>query len=169
MPTVITGTDGINQVQAGAVESGDLASGAIGSGDLPAGSVIQVVHTLVRPNVVTSSSSPITIGLSTSITPTKSNSMFVCIVTIHSEFETDPSGYGLVFFRDNSEIRSPGNYYEVYFGRASQRQKSSFQFLDTPNTTNTVTYDFRPELFAGTMKFGDGLFDCNATIMEIAG
>jgi hypothetical protein len=33
MPTVITGTDGINQVQAGAVESGDL----------PAGSVIQVV------------------------------------------------------------------------------------------------------------------------------
>jgi len=168
-PLTLDGTNGVSAVQAGAVEGGDLAAGAIGSGDLPAGSVIQVVHTQVRPNIVTTSG-PIAIGLSTSITPNSGSSTFLLIATIHAESDVSDSGYGLVFFRNGSEIRTPGDYYAVYSPIANIRTKSTFQFLDTPNTTSTIIYDARPEVYNNqTVKFGEGFFDCNLTIMEIAG
>jgi len=174
MPTVITGTDGINQVQAGAVESGDLAAGAIGSGDLPAGSVIQVVHTVVRPSITTTSSSPVDLGLSTSITSNSVNSSFLLIATIHAEHENPTSGYGLIFMRDTSEIRSPGDYYEVYIGNDPNldggRTKSTFQYLDSPNFEGVISYNVKTEIYNNnTMRFGENLYDCNLTIMEIAG
>jgi len=71
MPTVITGTDGINQVQTGAVESGDL----------PAGSVIQVVSAIDGGAVSTDSTSYVSAGLSASITP--SSTLSTILITVH--------------------------------------------------------------------------------------
>jgi len=161
MPTVITGTEGINQVQTGAVESGDL----------PAGSVIQVVHTVVRPNITTNSSSPVALGLSASITPQSSSSKFLLTAIIHAKTDDIDSGYGLVFIRDGAEIHTPGGYYEIYGADYTDiRRKSPFQYLDTPNTTSTITYDAQPEPYDNkTVRFGESFFDCNFTIMEIAG
>jgi len=172
MPTVITGTDGINQVQAGAVESGDLASGAIGSGDLPAGSVIQVKHVVTRTNVtVNAPNTLVDLGLSIQITPTSTNSKFLLFCKIHAHLgNATPSGYGLVWFRNNNEVRSPVKYFEVYSDNNAYHA-SHFQYLDIPQTGSTITYEAKPETYSDDkVEFSNsGYYDHNLTVMEIAG
>ena len=67
MPTTITGTDGVSQVQTGAVESGDLAAGAIGSGDLPSGTIVGIANDSITVNGTRTSNTTYT--SSTVITP----------------------------------------------------------------------------------------------------
>jgi len=159
-PLTLDGTNGVSAVQAGAVESGDL----------PAGSVVQVKHTVVVPNISSNSGSPISLGLSTSITPNSTNNSFLLIATIQANHNVHNSGYGLVLYRDNSDITTTQKYEILVQTDENSRHKSTFQFLDNPNTTSTITYDTRPKMNSNNvMTFGENLFDCNLTLMEIAG
>jgi len=170
MPTTITGTDGVSQVQAGAVESGDLASGAIGSGDLPAGSVIQVKHVVTRVNAETTSNDVIfDLGLSISITPRDVNSKFLLLAKINAR--THESGYALLWFRNGSAVRTQGEDFER-FNRAASHNPGHHQYFDEPATTSTITYEAKPKSYieANNVVFSSsGHFDHNLTVMEIAG
>ena len=165
MAVTISGDTGISAVQAGAVESGDL----------PAGSVIQVKHVLSRNSVNTTASSPVGIGLSVSITPRNSDSTFILFCKVQAEHEVEASGYGLIWFRDGSEVRTPNAYYEVFNGNLlnqdGERTAAHFQYLDSPSTTSTITYEVKVEVYNGNlMRFNDnGDFESNLTVMEIAG
>jgi len=103
MPTVITGTDGINQVQAGAVESGDL----------PAGSVIQV-QSVVQTQVASASGTTDTgtgadLGLSLTITPKADGSYFYITADIGIGTTTSGNSWGGILSRDGTRIGNTTN------------------------------------------------------------
>ena len=107
MPTTITGTDGVSQVQTGAVESGDLAAGAINSGDLPAGSVIQVVSTTKTDTFSQTFSGNSTFsndvtGLTATITPIYSSSLLVVFLNIN--VGSNVSDLDVTLFNNGSRV-----------------------------------------------------------------
>jgi len=172
MPTVITGTDGINQVQAGAVESGDLASGAIGSGDLPAGSVIQVKHAINDTQVFSTSPGEVSLGLTISITPTSTDSKFLIIGNIGAHPDAG-GGFGVRIKRDSTLLRTAELELFISDGINSFRNKVTASIIDSPNTTNSLVYEVLANQFnnttveyhenAGTRQTSDMI------VMEIAG
>jgi len=162
MPTTITGTDGVSQVQAGAVESGDL----------PAGSVIQVVSEVpTTTRFITTSTSFVSTGVTVSFTPLFSSSS---ILITFSGVGRDVDGQGMVIalYRDTVRL---GNANDP-FGRlridgATNYQTSiSFQILDTPASNSSLTYDIRMSSDSGSeTNLLSDLYDSTLTIMEIAG
>ena len=162
MPTTITGTDGVSQVQAGAVESGDL----------PAGSVLQVKHVVSRTAVdIVASGVVVDLGLSINITPTSLTSKFLLLAKIQARLVTNGSGFSAVFFRNGSEVRSPGDYYEIWHDGGDMYTTTNFQYFDEPSTLSSVTYEVKPETYSNSrLMFSQGSrYDHNLTVMEIAG
>jgi len=143
MPTTITGTDGVSQVQAGAVESGDL----------PDGSVIQVVqNTKTDTSSSTSSSGSFGVsGLDVSITPTAATSKFLVIYSASIGSNTSQrsgtllqrniggGSYSDIFIADAAGARLRGT-------TASEAIDDSVivphaaNYLDSPSTTNVLNY-----------------------------
>jgi len=159
MPTVITGTDGINQVQAGAVESGDL----------PAGSVIQVVDSSLASEASTSSSSLVATGLSATITPqSESNDILVLVSGV---VDTATSGRQplLQLFR-NGLPTTGENFSEPFANNSRILETASLNFVDSPNTTFSTIYEvYFSSSDGGTVTFCDSTSTAHMTLMEIAG
>jgi len=181
MPTVITGTDGINQVQTGAVESGDL----------PAGSVIQVVQT-VKDDVFSSTSGTFVdvTGLSASITPTTTSSKIYVNVCISNLVADGGDGSAeAILIRDTTQIANASSGgSNVLFGGFSGggNGESSFgtlpknvNFLDSPSTTSSVVYKVQARQVDSTLFYinrsvnDSGSYNqrgiSTITLMEIAG
>jgi len=190
MPTTITGTDGVSQVQTGAVESGDLVttldltgknltlpSGAIGSGDLPAGSVIQVVHTTDdTPTTITSTGFQ-SVPLSLSITPLFASSSILILsnFNIGQDGDDGRASQGR-FTRNGSGVGS------FITGRDLFDKASNFnvgvQLVDTPATTSSVQYQLELRGLSSATQvrylyennsFPGSISEARLTLMEIAG
>lgn len=139
MPTIIDGTNGIDNIAAGAIQKSDL----------PTGSVLQVVQT-VKSDTFTSTSSSYTdvTGLSVTITPTSASSKILVIYNTTIGTITGQYSVGLQLVRNSTAI---------YLGDAagSRNRASSWgwsessqytmiptngTFLDSPATTSATTY-----------------------------
>jgi len=157
MPLTLDGTNGVSAVQAGAVESGDLAAGAIGSNDLPAGSVIQVVSTTKTDTLTASlnADSLTTVsGLSASLTPLSSSSKVLVHVQITMS-KASSQGYMAILQRNGSDITgatgdSDGSRRRATaFGGAETSSDSrtgdiiNIHYLDEPSTASNVFYGVR--------------------------
>jgi len=172
MPTTITGTDGVSQVQTGAVESGDL----------PAGSVIQVVQTEGDATVAQiSTSSYVDLpGLSASITPQSSLSKILIAYSFHIQINAGSGwgGFGTQILRDFTVIVSEEDAPEGSYGTAAKDTNSVMHYvqnpgyLDSPNTTSLITYKVQ----GARVRDNGGSINYNKygqlpmiTLMEIAG
>jgi len=187
MPTTITGTDGVSQVQAGAVESGDL----------PTGSVLQMQTVQLLDRFTQSISANVHTIISDfdiNITPSRSNSTILLQVSSLMEFNSDSNviNHTFALFRGSTRIGPPddGNR-NVGIANATRTQGGSgdadstveylsFHFTDQPNTTAPVTYRLSVRgFFASTVTFNEtvdpqnqGEFESGAstiTAIEIAG
>jgi len=136
----------------------------IPSGSMPTGSVIQVAQEVLDLNFETNATSFVDVtGLSVSITPSSSSSK---ILVFWSMGSVGGDVYGWVaLFRDSTQIAttsenadpvSAGGYGggsssgESYYGVKTE----SGNFLDTPSTTNSITYKMK----ARTRTTGDELY-----------
>ena len=129
MSTEISGSTGVNKVQTGAIETGDL----------PAGSVLQVVSTTTTTKTSTSSTSYVNTAITASITPLATSSKIMVLVTIAGITcvgSTSAISFGL--FRDSSEIAgcTNFNFSETNPGNAEY----SISKLDSPSSTSALTY-----------------------------
>jgi len=166
MPTVITGTDGINQVQAGAVESGDL----------PAGSVIQVVSVTKTDTFSTTSTSFVDVtGLSANITPTSATNKILIISNVYVSYDDSAL---LQLLRDATPVGNGSSGFAlVRFGATNEGSTFSINHLDSPNSTSSLTYKIQAEVDGGSggvfinRRKSDGLYTLSShiTLMEIAG
>jgi len=166
MPTTITGTDGVSQVQTGAVESGDL----------PAGSVIQVVQAVYSTQIIISSSTYTDTGLSASITPSSTSSKILVITaqTVRStNIATLLRTHDTRLLRDATQIFEKETYQWGGLGEFSATGGSidgTMVSLDSPATTSSVTYKIQ-----GRTNSSDGIYfqndgsESSITLMEIAG
>jgi len=180
MPTVITGTDGINQVQAGAVESGDL----------PAGSVIQVVSKTKSDVLISTSSSWTDVtDLSASIIPkSTSNKIFVSVLLSANADQSTTNAAARLNRNENPIAVGDllGNRSQVSFGFDLNDMDLAphahpVTFLDTPATVSLVTYKMQIKILGGggEMVINRSLSSSDSnnrstaistiTLMEIAG
>jgi len=160
-PLTLDGTNGVSAVQAGAVESGDL----------PAGSVIQVVQGTSTGFDGTTSTSFQSSSLSASITPKlTTNKIFVsCSFNIFSDSGTEAFA---TLFRDSTNLASGsenGFSFTTVIGQQT-RVHPCIQFLDSPNSTTSVSYSLRYKSGSGgAVDLRSDIVESVITLMEIAG
>ena len=114
---------------------------------LPTGSVIQVKTGVYNTETnISTSGAYYNTGLSLSITPTSSSSkilvLYVMQFRIHSS--NSDAGVGFRLMRDGNAIETAGTSYDNYTydggGQTEMRGSDTEFYLDSPATTNAVTY-----------------------------
>jgi len=157
----------------GQITTAKIASGAITDALLPAGSVLQVVQGTYSTAVSATSTSYVDTGLSASITPSSASSKILVMTTQQIATSNASAGsYQVIInlLRDSTQIiesfRSPWVNSERAIG-----SRQSITYLDSPNTTNSITYktQFRSPSGGQTSIANMNDSDASIILMEIAG
>ena len=123
-----------------AVTSDKLASGAITRSALPAGSVLQTVQVTTTTQTENAFSSQQTF-ITASITPTDSNNKILVNVNCGGCGSRNTSTFWQMRIkRDGSLIRGVGSYIGGYGDGSGNEDYPNCSFLDSPGTTNAITY-----------------------------
>ena len=188
---VLTFPDATTQNSAGLTSSSglnatNLTSGTVPKTRLPAGTVLQVVSTNLNSTFSTGSSSYTAItGLSVSITPTSSTSKILITGSIAL---APPSGAsssiqlqrsGTVINQGAASGSQPQGFAAVE-GSLYSSTSESLNYLDSPATTSSITYQIYMQVSGGTGYINrtynnrsstayDAVTASNITVMEIAG
>ena len=140
MPTEISGATGVNKVQSGAIETGDM----------PTGAVLQVV-TAVKTDRATfgSGTTWLDTGLSVAITPISSSSKILITADITLGSQAG-NGYGvgvrclrgstLVVGADAQTGRLLAHSLACHGSNVNDCSTTHLQHIDSPNTTSSTTY-----------------------------
>ena len=177
---VATGSSGqvLTSAGAGAVPSFQAAAGG--------GKIGQVIQT-VKTNTVSHNNASFTdvTGMSVDITPSASNSKILVMLDSRFGITTNYSAHGRLV-RGSTVIYvgdSAGNRNQAFYGNKSGENREAFNFvatfLDSPNTTSTVTYKLQTasQSSSATIDLNrtindtnnnyDGRFASSITVMEV--
>mgnify|MGYP003126101561 CR=1 FL=1 len=163
MPTLISGATGVNKVQTGAIETGDM----------PTGSVLQIVSTKYASAVTISSTTFQSSGLGATITPSATSSKIVVMITasVGGDGHDGSYLYGAPF-RDSTELM------EIAFCRdqpvsnyGATSESLALTYLDSPSSTSAITYRLKGRATNANHQFRFNYASGHSTItlMEIAG
>jgi hypothetical protein len=164
--------------------TGLTATGISAVQQLPAGSVIQVVQTYLQSNFSTSSTSYTNVtGLSASITPTKSSSKILVMVSVmmdgyaNQNFMAVTRG-GSLIGQSSGGTSFNGMANSWGFGSGSSGFTLVSNYLDSPATTSSTTYQVQvakpssggspSNLFVNTTVNGNFGGVSSVTLLEIA-
>tara|TARA_R100000734_G_C3231260_1_gene39194 strand:+ start:5 stop:529 length:525 start_codon:yes stop_codon:yes gene_type:complete len=172
----ITRLGGANAIS-GTIPAANVAT--LTSSNLPAGSVIQVKHGSLGAMSTTATSYSI-IG-SISITPTSASNKVFIMYENHEyiqNYSTDAwRGCLTQLLRDSTTLITDNNYYgnSAFVAGNSDRfmNYTSHHYLDSPNTTNAITYqvDGRSKVSGVSASFNISTYGMQGriTVMEIKG
>jgi hypothetical protein len=147
MPTEISGATGVNKVQTGAIETGDL----------PTGSVIQVVQATNNSQTIIGTSYTACVPTVT-ITPSSSSSKILVTFNMGGMVNGTVNEVRLQMKRGSTVIKLSTRY--GYNSNASSGWTScpiTFEFLDSPATTSAITYTLE------AMRQTSGSFEINSS------
>ena len=160
-----------------AVTSAKLASGAITRSALPTGSVLQTVQVTTTTQTENAFSSAQTF-LTASITPTDSNNKILVNVNCGGCGSRNTSTFWRMRIkRDGSLLRGVASYIGGYGDDSGNEDYPSCSFLDSPGTTNAITYTLQGNRVSGSancyFNHNDGSgsnsqAQSSMTLMEIA-
>jgi hypothetical protein len=138
-----------------------------------AATVLQVVYANTGTQFTTTSSSPVDIGLSASITPKFSSSKILVLVDLNAIFVNEvASAFGYSLLYKGAVSLGQFGYIIGYTSAAITRSgTSSFSYLDSPATTSATTYGVKGAVAnGGTINYQrDNQGISTITLMEIAG
>ena len=142
MPTLISGSTGVNKITDGTIVNADIASGAAIAGSklvMPAGSVLQMTESSGITNLSSTSASFIDTPVLITITPTSTSSkicvnMMVFVWPVAAQYM-----YFRVTFREVSTNTNIITYGDTYTADAISFHIGVL-FTHSPNTTSAVTY-----------------------------
>jgi len=164
MALELNGTTGVSLVQ----------DGVITDANLPAGSVLQVVQGTTSTSATTTGSTYIDTNLSASITPSSADSKVLVVVTQDSAIFGNSTGdtfNAIGLLRDatllkEAKIGTKNNSATV----EAVMSTTGIVYLDSPNTTSSVTYKTQLKATSGTAFVQYSSFnDSQIVLMEIAG
>ena len=171
------GTVDADTLASNAVTSAKLASGVITRSGLPAGSVLQTVQVTTTTQVENAYSSQQTF-LTASITPTDSNNKILVNVNCCGCGSRNTSTFWRMRIkRDGSLLRGVASYIGGYGDDSGNEDYPSCSFLDSPGTTNAITYTLHGTRVSGSancyFNHNDGSgsnsqSQSSMTLMEIA-
>ena len=124
------------------VPSGTKIVSSVAGGIYAPGNVIQTIQNSLNTQVLTTSTSYVTSGLSVTITPTNASSKILITCFLGNFFTTAGSGGSIAFYRNGSQIFNPSPYdatgaYQIY---ASGYTSPMMQYLDSPGSNSALTY-----------------------------
>ena len=138
------------KLAANAVTSDKLASGAITRSSLPAGSVLQTVQVTTTSQTENAFSSQQTF-LTASITPTDSNNKILVNVNCGGCGSRNTSTFWRMRIKkDGSLLRGVASYIGGYGRDSGAEEYPSCSFLDSPGTTNAITYTLHGTRVSGS-------------------
>ena len=144
------------------------------SASVPSGSVIQVIEGTTATQVLTTSSSYVTAGLTLTITPSSASSkMLVSFSTPADAVSgTTHTGGDFTIYRGSTDILSRGG--DTYYNNINAVNLAGYAAmskLDSPNTASAVTYTvyFRARNSNTTMKTQHNNSQGTITAIEIKG
>ena len=181
---VITGV-AVGGLPDGIVDADMLAANAVTSGKLASGvggKILQVKQTFKNDTASTSSGSFSDIsGLTVSITPSATSSKILYSGHLYLGFSGAEGNFrltrtvgGSATEIGNSSVVDDDADGAFAIGGGSQYTPATFSFLDSPNTTSTITYGIKWHMHSGTMylnrTWDNGWFHgaSSITAMEIA-
>jgi hypothetical protein len=103
------------------------------------GKIGQVVSTPLTTTVSTSSSTLTSSGFSVSITPSSTSSKVFLSLSCNIYINADPYGY-VGFFRGATNLGG-SNHGMFTISQADKYMPTTFQHLDSPNSTSSITYN----------------------------
>lgn len=184
MTVVINGTTGITTPGMSSSGNVSLAGASVkvlnNSGNpvvQQTGSVLQVVSATYATNSSTTSATPVSTGLTASITPSSSsNKVLILIDTQVTSVTTN--GVGILLYRGASVVKSSAldggsHYYTNYvYSPTSQWVQQSLTYLDSPASSSSTTYTvYIASYNAGSavaMNGGNTPYTSTITLLEIA-
>ena len=143
MAVQINGDTGIDKVQAGAVETGDL----------PAGTVLQVVSANATSETANTSTSWTSTGFSITITPKSSTSHFLVRFDVNAYMGYGEQG-GVDVYRGGSSVSGGLTYGMGFLWQTTERgtHPISRTFLDTTTSASAITYTLYTKTTGGTIN-----------------
>jgi len=112
-------------------------------GTVSSGGLKQIVFAQTASAQISSSSSYTDLtGISVNITPSSSSNKVLVMACIQYNILSSNRGFQARIMRDSTAIQEPNNQKENYVNGtgAESHGRSSYMFLDTPNTTSQITY-----------------------------
>ena len=107
------------------------------------GKVLQVLQYSLSGQVLTTSGSPVTTGLTGSITPSSASSKILILVSMTCCYQTVTNAVGnTTIYRGATDLGtgSPASFGDTYSTSGGITTGQSYQYLDSPNTTSSTTY-----------------------------
>ena len=160
------------------IEVNEIAERTTGSGIHIPGHIIQVVNANGNTTATTTSTSNVRVGIEATITPKFSSSKIVVLCNATLRWQHGDCGFTALHRKiaggSYSEIItfSRHTHYRNFDTSSTSGQHVSFNYIDSPSTTDVVTYSWAMNRFSsGTATFlpnnasGDSQ---NWTLMEIA-
>ena len=136
------------------------------------GKVLQVQHMSYNTNLSVSNDSGngTASGLTLNITPASTSNKILILPNINSKAPATGGGYGIKILRDSTVIYTTGYPYLDLGGISGDRDRSNWQYLDTPSSSSQITYSVNILTESGNeyLIHADGN-DSFLTLMEIAG
>ena len=175
MPTLISGSTGVNKITDGTIVDADInASAAIAGTKLvmPTGSVLQVVTGTTTTLQSISTTSWTDTNLSLSITPSATTSKIHIQYLFPSVYLTVANcGCSMRILRDTTSLFTPNHGYAIYNGTGIGYWQYGDIDLDSPSTTSSVTYKIQVRNYnSNTVQLSPSSYYKNRIIlMEIAG
>ena len=134
----------------GSITAAKLASGAITRSALPAGSVLQTVQVTTTTQVENAYTSQQTF-LTASITPTDSNNKILVNVNCCGCGSRNTSTFWRMRIKkDGSLLRGVASYIGGYGDDSGNEDYPNCSFLDSPGTTNAITYTLHGDRVSGS-------------------
>jgi hypothetical protein len=181
MPTLISGSTGVNKITDGTIVDADInASAAIAGTKLvmPAGSILQVVTGTHTGQVVSTSTTYADTGLDANITPSSTSSKILIQATLVSCYNNSVNKQGTFrIMRDDTTNLTPypdsgeqGHIGVTYCPGEKINSTITFMFEDSPSSTSALNYS----IYMAVQSGGDMRMNQNGQrsyihLMEVAG
>ena len=151
--------------------SGNLTAGTIPAKTIGTGAIIQVSNQVVLSTQQTLSTNTYTdlTGASINITPSSSSSKILLSVGINAKHDDAGSGYGLKFLRDSTAVFTTPHDYATYSVDGTDRSYSTFQFIDSPSSTNQINFKVQVAAYLSREIRFNNSAQSTFYLMEIAG
>jgi hypothetical protein len=176
MPTLISGSTGVNKITDGTIVDADINASAAIAGSKISGSfgkVLQVVGAATNSgsSTATSSTSFVSTGISGTITPSATSSKILVIISTAGSSEAAGRALYWTVYRGSTNLGNAANGFGHLFNDNDRvRASIHMNFLDSPSTTSAVTYTiyFRSNISSNVELPADAQME-HITLMEIAG
>ena len=136
------------------------------------GKVLQVISDTSTTQYSTSATSWQSTDLSISITPSSTSSRILCMVSTTTWINTQNTFCFMGIDRDGTNLGGGAwglttNHLAYQSGSTDDRNPAHITYLDSPNSTSSLTYSFKFKSTYGTSKVNDSNMVSSLVLMEI--